>query len=269
MEQELQFKGKVCVTGASGYLSSWLIKRLLLSGYHVTGTVRDPGNEKKVEHLWRLEGAKERLRLVRAELTEEELLKPAIDGTLNVLRSCKKNPSLKRVVLTSSTSAVRGRADFDPNVPLDESSWSSVEFCEKLQIWYAVSKTLAEKAAWDFCKENNIDLVTVIPSFIVGPNLPLDLCSTANDVLGLLKGETEKFYLYGRMEYVHIDDAALCHILVYEHEKAHGRFEVIDRPYFEFNTSKIKNLGFTFKTIEEMFDDCIKSLVEQGHLSSA
>ena len=39
-------KMKVCVTGASGFLASWLIKRLLLSGYHVTRTVRDPGNDK-------------------------------------------------------------------------------------------------------------------------------------------------------------------------------------------------------------------------------
>jgi nucleoside-diphosphate-sugar epimerase len=41
-----QIKGRVCVTGASGYLASWLVKRLLLSGYHVTGTVRDPGQSR-------------------------------------------------------------------------------------------------------------------------------------------------------------------------------------------------------------------------------
>nr|ACG47245.1 hypothetical protein [Zea mays] len=50
-------KGKVCVTGASGFIASWLVKRLLESGYHVLGTVRDPGNGKKVGHLWGLEGA--------------------------------------------------------------------------------------------------------------------------------------------------------------------------------------------------------------------
>ena len=43
MDIKIEFKGKVCVTGASGSLASWLVKRLLLSGYHVTGTVRDPG----------------------------------------------------------------------------------------------------------------------------------------------------------------------------------------------------------------------------------
>ncbi|XP_050366375.1 tetraketide alpha-pyrone reductase 1 [Argentina anserina] len=327
MDQSLESKGRVCVTGASGFLASWLIKRLLLSGYHVTGTVRDPGNQKKLAHLWRLEGAKERLRLVKADLNEEgsfddaifgchgvfhsaspvlkpssdpkkEILDPAVKGTLNVLRSCKKNPSLRRVVLTSSSSAVRVRAadDFDPNTPLDESTWSSVELCEKLQIWYPLSKVLAEKAAWEFCKANGIDLVTVLPTFVIGPSLPPELCSTASDILGLLKGETEKFNWHGRMGYVHIDDVALCHILVYETKSAHGRyicnstvldnnelgsllstrypslpiperFEQLNRPHYDLNTSKLKSLGFKFKTIQEMFDDCIASLVEQGHLS--
>ncbi|XP_076935580.1 tetraketide alpha-pyrone reductase 1-like [Bidens hawaiensis] len=317
--------GTVCVTGASGFLASWLIKRLLLSGYHVIGTVRDPENEAKLAHLWNLQGSKERLRLVKAELTEEgsfddaimgcagvfhmaspvlghitnpreEIIKPAVNGTLNVLRSCKKNPSLRRVVLTSSSSTLRIKEKVDPKIPLDESSWSSVEICEKLKIWYALSKTMAEKAAWEFCNENGINLVTVIPSFVVGPSIPPTLCSTATDILGLLQGETERFYWHGRMGYVHIDDVALCHILVYEHENAQGRyicsstvidnndlvsllaaryptlpipksFEQHERPYYEFSTSKMKSLGFKFKSIEEMFDDCVTSLVEQGHLA--
>lgn len=56
------------------------------------------------------------------------------------------------------------------------------------KLWYALSKTLAEKAAWEFCDENKIDLVTVLPAFLIGPSLPPDLCSTASDVLGLLEG---------------------------------------------------------------------------------
>ncbi|XP_054786833.1 tetraketide alpha-pyrone reductase 1 [Prosopis cineraria] len=319
-----EFKGRVCVTGASGFLASWLIKRLLSSGYHVTATVRDLGNETKLQHLWRLEGAKENLRLVKADLMvegsfdhsimgcsgvfhtaspvlkpssdpKEEILKPAVEGTLNVLRSCRKNQSLRRLVLTSSSSALRVRDDFDSSIPLDDSSWSSTQLCEKLQLWYALSKTLAERAAWDFCRDNGIHLVTVLPSFIIGPSLPPQLCSTASDVLGLLQGETEKFGWHGRMGYVHIDDVALCHILVYENEAASGRylcsstvldnheltsllavrfpwlpiptrFKKLDRPYYELDTSKIRNLGFEFKTVEEMFDDCVLSLEQQGHL---
>lgn len=65
---------------------------------------------------------------------QSEILGPAVQGTLNVLHSCRKNPALVRVVLASSSSAVRVRDDFDPNVPLDESSWSSLELCEKLKV---------------------------------------------------------------------------------------------------------------------------------------
>lgn len=87
-----------------------------------------------------------------------------------------------------------------------------------------MSKTLAERAAWEYCKENGINMVTVLPSFIIGPSLPPDLCSTASDVLGLLKGETERFQWHGRMGYVHIDDVALSHILLYENQSSHGRY---------------------------------------------
>lgn len=72
---------------------------------------------------------------------QAEILNPAIEGTLNVLRSCKKNPSLRRVVITSSSSTVRARDDFDPKIPVDESTWSSVELCEKLQVYIYIYNT--------------------------------------------------------------------------------------------------------------------------------
>ncbi|KAL6858980.1 hypothetical protein ACP4OV_017982 [Aristida adscensionis] len=319
-------KGKVCVTGASGFIASWLVKRLLESGYHVLGTVRDPGNHKKVAHLWDLAGAKERLELVKADLLEEgsfddavmacegvfhtaspiitnsdskeEMLNAAINGTLNVLRSCKKNPLLKRVVLTSSSSTVRikGEAELPPNVSLDETSWSSIPFCESLKIWYAVAKILAEKLAWEFAKENNIDLVVVLPTFVIGPNLSPELGPTASDVLGLFQGETGKFTVYGRMGYVHIDDVATCHILAYETAGAQGRYicnsavldvndlvsllakrfpsypipkslpNVYGEQSYGFNTSKARGLGVEFKGVEEMFDDAVRSLQGHGYL---
>ena len=320
-------KGKVCVTGASGFLASWLIKRLLECGYHVIGTVRDPGNRKKVGHLWKLPGANERLQLVRADLLEEgsfddavmacegvfhiaspvlgksdsnckeATLGPAINGTLNVLRSCKKSPFLKRVVLTSSSSAVRIRDETQqPELLWDETMWSSVPLCEKLQLWYALAKVFAEKAALDFAKENNIDLVTVLPSFVIGPSLSHELCTTASDILGLLQGDTDRFTSYGRMGYVHIDDVARSHILVYETPEARGRYlcssVVLDNnelvglltkqfpvfpiprrlsnPYgkqaYQLNTSKLQGLGLKFKGVQEMFNDCVESLKAQGHL---
>uniref|UniRef100_A0A7I4F6L3 NAD-dependent epimerase/dehydratase domain-containing protein n=1 Tax=Physcomitrium patens TaxID=3218 RepID=A0A7I4F6L3_PHYPA len=248
-------KGTVCVTGATGFVASWLIKCLLQDGYRVRGAVRDPENYEKAAHLWALSGAKERLQLVKGDLLVEgsydaavagcegvfhtaaalvriksdpkaEMLDPTILGTLNVLHSCAKSTTLKRVVLTSSTAAVRFRDDLEqPGAVtyLDEYSWSSIFFCTKYQIWYSLAKILSEQEAWKFAFLHSIDLVVVLPSFVIGPCLPYPLSKTAQDICDLLNGG-RNFGIHGRMGYVHVDDVARAHILVYETPSAQGRY---------------------------------------------
>ncbi|KAI3425571.1 Epimerase domain-containing protein [Psidium guajava] len=176
----------VCVTGGAGYIASWLIKLLLQSGYTVKATVRDPNNSRKTQHLLALEGAKERLQLFKAELLEEgcfdsiidgcgavfhtaspvvfsvsdpqaELMDPAVRGTLNVLKSCAKVPSVKRVVVTSSMASVMCNGKpLTSDVVVDETWFSDPAFCEESKLWYMLSKTIAEKAAWGFAKERRL-----------------------------------------------------------------------------------------------------------------
>ncbi|KAM0918690.1 hypothetical protein ACQ4PT_008674 [Festuca glaucescens] len=115
-----------CVTGASGYIASWIVKLLLARGYTVRATVRDPDDTEKTAHLRAMDGAGDRLHLFSANLLEEgsfdavvdgchcvfhtaspvlpdaedpqaELIDPALKGTLNVLSSCKK-ASVERVI---------------------------------------------------------------------------------------------------------------------------------------------------------------------------
>eukprot|EP00268_Persea_americana_P026572 TRINITY_DN2601_c0_g1_i6.p1 TRINITY_DN2601_c0_g1~~TRINITY_DN2601_c0_g1_i6.p1 ORF type:complete len:183 (-),score=41.69 TRINITY_DN2601_c0_g1_i6:794-1276(-) len=155
-------KGRVCVTGAGGFVASWLVKLLLSKGYMVHGTVRDPGDEKN-SHLKRLEKAQEKLQLFKANLLdynslcaaiagcsgvfhvacpvppgrvanpETELLEPAVRGTLNVLKACSET-GVERVIVVSSTAAVVMNPNWPPNRLMDEDCWSDIDYCRESQV---------------------------------------------------------------------------------------------------------------------------------------
>lgn len=259
-------KGKVvCVTGASGFIASWLVKLLLQRGYFVNGTVLDLNDGTQTDHLLALEGAKERLHLFEADLLVEgsfdyavsgcegvfhtaspvnfdvkdpqgDVLDPAIKGTLNVLSSCKKCPSVRRVVLTSSMAAVAysGKSRTS-EVVIDESWFSDVKICMQSdcitssailqQKWYAVSKTLAEEAAWKFAKENGIDMVVLNPGMVIGPMLQPTLNASVAVLLKLINGTT---YPNSTMMWVHVKDVATAHISAFEIPSANGRYCLVE-----------------------------------------
>ncbi|KZV40829.1 cinnamoyl-CoA reductase 1-like [Dorcoceras hygrometricum] len=258
----------VCVTGASGYIASWLVKLLLEAGYTVKATVRNLNDPKKVEHLKALEGAKERLHLFEANLVEEgsfdsvvdgcegvfhtaspvslqvtnpqtELIDPAVKGTLNVLRSCKKVPSIRRVVITSSMASVMFNSrPLNSDVIVDETWNSDPLFCEETKQWYALSKSLAEKAARDFCEQNGLELVTLHPGFVIGPYLQPDLNLTTEALLNLIK-EGQQMWPSGIYRYVDVRDVARAHILAFENPSASGRYCLVERVMHSFDALKI------------------------------
>ncbi|PON74262.1 NAD(P)-binding domain containing protein [Parasponia andersonii] len=315
----------VCVTGASGYVASYLVKLLLQRGYTVKASVRDTNDPKKTEHLLSLDGAKERLHLFKADLLEEEsfdfvaegcegvfhtaspvllspadpkaqLFDPAVKGTLNVLRSCVKVPSLKRVVLTSSISAVLyNEKPLTPDVLVDETWVSDPAFCEKSKLWYTLAKTLAEEAAVKFAKENRIDLVVLNPGFVIGPLLQPTLNSTSEFFLNLISGAqtfpNTVFYI------VDIREVALSHIQAFEVPSASGRHCIVghvvhvsevlhilrqlyptlsipekcedDKPLVPahlVSKEKAKGLGINFTPLEVSLRDTVESLKEKGFL---
>ncbi|KAK6144052.1 hypothetical protein DH2020_020872 [Rehmannia glutinosa] len=278
----------VCVTGASGFIASWLVKFLLQRGYTVKASVRDPDDPKKTQHLMALDGAKERLHLMKANLLEEgsfdslvdgcvgvfhtaspfyhaaELIDPALKGTLNVLRSCAKTPTVKRVVLTSSIAAVS--YDDKPRTPqmvIDETWWSDPEYCTRVKKWYVLSKTLAEDAAWKFVKEKG--------------------------------SETYPNSTYG---WVNVKDVANAHILAFENPEANGRYLMVERvahyseivnimrqlyPTYQlpekcaddkpfpakYNVSKEKalSLGLKFIPVEQGLKETVESLKEKNYFT--
>ncbi len=197
----------VMVTGATGYVGGVLVQQLLGAGLTVHCPVRDPTNEAKIQHLKDLEGA-ENLKFFKADLLdegsyeesmkgcsvvfhvaspfkmnvpkgkeEEELIEPAVKGTLNVLETASGESSVKRVVVTSSIVAIATDGTDTEQVRertgkmCNEESWNESATIEYNP--YAYSKTLAEKAAWKHVEENDCgyDLVVCNPGFVMGPGV--------------------------------------------------------------------------------------------------
>ncbi|XP_047067498.1 anthocyanidin reductase ((2S)-flavan-3-ol-forming)-like isoform X1 [Lolium rigidum] len=253
-----------CVTGGDGYIASALVKMLLEKGYAVKTTVRKSDDLEKVPHLKDLQ-ALGPLDVFRADLEDEgsfddavagcdyaflvaapvnpttenpekEVIELAVNGTLNVMRSCVRAGTVKRVVLTSSAAAVSDRPllEGDGHV-LDEESWSDVDFLRENHTigWaYAVSKVLVEKAACAFAQEKGISLVTVCPVVVVGAAPATRVNTSVLDVLSLLSGDDERIRILeliqrasGSIAMVHVDDLCRAKIFVAEEdEAASGRY---------------------------------------------
>ncbi|PIA48433.1 hypothetical protein AQUCO_01400787v1 [Aquilegia coerulea] len=236
----------VCVTGAGGFIASWLVKLLLEKGYTVKGTVRNPDDPKNC-HLKDLEGAKERLVLCKADLLDyeslreaikgchgvfhtaspvtddpEQMVEPAVNGTKYIIDAAAE-AGVRRVVFTSSIGAVTMNPSRGPDVVVDESCWSDLDFCKITKNWYCYGKTVAEQAAWEMAKEKGVDLVVVNPVLVMGPLLQPTVNASIIHILKYLTGSA-KTYANSVQAYVDVRDVALAHVLVYETPSASGRF---------------------------------------------
>ncbi|PIA48431.1 hypothetical protein AQUCO_01400787v1 [Aquilegia coerulea] len=308
----------VCVTGAGGFIASWLVKLLLEKGYTVKGTVRNPDDPKNC-HLKDLEGAKERLVLCKADLLDyeslreaikgchgvfhtaspvtddpEQMVEPAVNGTKYIIDAAAE-AGVRRVVFTSSIGAVTMNPSRGPDVVVDESCWSDLDFCKITKNWYCYGKTVAEQAAWEMAKEKGVDLVVVNPVLVMGPLLQPTVNASIIHILKYLTGSA-KTYANSVQAYVDVRDVALAHVLVYETPSASGRFlcaesvlhrgEVVEilskffpeypiptkcsdevkpraKPY-KFSNQKLKDLGLEFITVKQSLYESVKNLQEKG-----
>lgn len=248
----------VLVTGAGGYLASWIVSHFLTQGHTVHGTVRKFGDSAKLAHLDALaEAHPGRLILFEADLLQagsfdlamqdctvvvhaaspyflghsahpqEELIAPAVDGTANVLASVNRTPAVTRVVVTSSIIALYGNA-FDAAAspgcmigPDDINHTSTIATNP-----YAVSKTRAEQTAWDMQRrQSRWELVTVHPGVIFGPALSRRTDATSVDILfSFLKGAYRSGVPRVWLGVVDVRDAALAHVRAALCEAASGRY---------------------------------------------
>ncbi|KAL3604020.1 hypothetical protein D5086_004879 [Populus alba] len=304
--------------------------KLLEQGYSVNTTVRPhPEHKRDVSFLTSLPEASEKLQIFQADLSdpdsfevaikgcigvfhvatpldferkepEEVVVQRAIDGTLGILKACLNSITVKRVVYTSSSSAVVfNDSDVDT---MDESYWTDVEYVKALKSFagpYFISKTLTEKRALEFADEHGFDLVTIIPSFINGPFICSKFPGSVRTSLAMVLGDQEQYELLINTSMVHIDDVARAHIFLLEYPEAKGRYicssdiitieemsKFLSAKYPEYSiptleylkdvegfkipgvsSKKLLDSGFKFRYgLDEMFDGAIQCCKEKGFL---
>lgn len=239
--------GTVLVSGASGFIAGHVVEQLLAKGFEVRGTVRDPQDSVKTAHLRALPGA-ERLTLMAADLTDpdpftaqadvdailhlaspyvinvadpqRDLVDPAVQGTLSMLRAAAANPRVKRVVLTSSMAAV---TDSPEDHVLTEADWNTRSSLTRNPYYY--SKTLAERAAWEYMEREKpgFDLVVINPFLVIGPSHTRAINTSPQTLVDMLKGiyPAVMALTWG---FVDVRDVAAAHVAAMERVGASGRY---------------------------------------------
>lgn len=257
---EISFKNTVMVTGAEGFIAGHIIKALLIAGFRVVGTVRTLRNQAKHQHLLSIvpelqEEDPSVLRLVEADLgrsgtfdphmelveyvvhvaspfklgvrdAKVGLITPAVQGTLQVLNAAQRCGHIKRVVMTSCTSALvekpsNGRM-------YSENDWNEASSVESYP--YHSSKTEAERAAYDFVKklpaDKRFDLVTILPSMVIGPLLAGEnttINTSIRIIQDMLKGLLPWIPKMG-LALVDVRDVAKAHVQAIINPNANGRY---------------------------------------------
>ena len=158
--------------------------------------------------------------------SEEELVVPAVEGTLSLLRSAAATAGVRRVVLTSSTAAVlAGSKPADPVLGWNsETDWSDVEALRSVKAFYPISKTLAERAAWDFMAREapGFDLVVMNPTLVMGPMLQPNLGQSARVILEIADGSRPNVSQEHK-SIVDVRDVAQAHIAAMDSPSASGK----------------------------------------------
>jgi len=229
-------KGKVLVTGASGYIAGFVIKDLVADGWAVSGTIRNIAKADAVRATLGLTAAE--LVLTQADLTDDagwdaaavgcdyvqhiasplpmsvpktddELIVPARDGALRVLRAAKA-AGVRRVVMTSSTAAIcygmRGARQV-----FTETDWSDLNSPDTYA--YVKSKTIAERAArdWIAAEGAGLEFVTINPGLVLGPVLGGDFSGSLVVITKMLNGDLPGLPRFG-FPLCDVRDIAAAHL---------------------------------------------------------
>lgn len=285
---------KVLVTGATGFLASHLILQLIARGYDVRGTVRSLEKGKRLQQaLSDYAGKPVSIECVLADLNSDdgwataidgvsfvqhvaspfpagqpksadELIGPAKDGALRVLKA-SRDAAVKRVVLTSSVAAIDTGLSEYPAAGYDETHWAKLDDPERAS-FYAQSKALAERAAWDFIASDGqgLELAVVNPVGILGPAISENVSTSFATVVQPLSG---KMPGYPRIHQAIVDvrDVAAAHIEAMLRPEAAGeRFIVSDEALWLSEIGAVLANAYPDRTLPniEIPDEQIKLAAE-------
>ena len=256
---------KVLVTGATGYIGLHCIQQLLDQGYAVNGSLRSL--ERKDEIFESLESnntSTEHLKLFSFNLNEDDgwdegmegcdylihvaspialerksedfFVKPAVSGVKRALKFAKKH-NIKKVILTSSVAAIYHGIELKEYY--DESDWSDPE--NPSIDHYSKSKTLAEKAAWDFIEAEGkpFEFTVINPALVIGPSLSNDL-GESNKAIQMVATGKMPVAVPLQFGYVDVRDVAAAHILAMQKQASDGeRFALAEKDMWYEDVAKV------------------------------
>lgn len=249
----------VLLTGASGYIAKHIAVELLNSGYEVRASVRALGRAPEIieavsPHLIDAGNLDARITFIELDLlsdsgwaaaltgvdalvhtaspfplvqpkSEDELIKPAVEGTRRALTAAH-NAGVSRIVLTSSIAAIYGGQP--AGIELGEHLWTDVT--NPSVDAYTKSKTLAEQAAWELAGTHNLHLTTINPSVVVGAPLDKNFGSSISIIERLIN---RKDPVLPKLTFAYVDVKDVAHL----HVAALGNSETIGQRYLATSDS--------------------------------
>lgn len=237
----------ILVTGANGHVGFNITKLLVDEGYNVRASVRDINDKEKTSHLEKLG-----VQLVEADIMKpkslmnafedidgvfqvaavfktwaknpkKEIIDPSVIGGINVLKAAKQK-KVKKIIFTSGNVAMG--SDSSPERIFTEKDWNN-----DAKSPYVVAKTLAEKKAWGYAEQNNLNMVSINPAAVIGPGFYKHTGST-EFFEEILRNKIPGIFPLN-LNYVDARDVAKAHLLAYRNNDAQGRY-LISGEFFTF-----------------------------------